>query len=116
MQDIKIHIGDVLQIRSFEDMKSEFGVDQDGYIYGGHDVWFGDGMEALCGNVFTVSEISDGEYRSIEGVEDRTMVLIGVYVLGCLNRMRKIPNGKLQTIIKLHFCCHNGGFLLWINR
>lgn len=70
MQDIKIHIGDVLQIRSFEDMKSEFGVGRDGYIHGGHGVWFGDGMEALCGNVFTVSEFSDGEYRSIEGVED----------------------------------------------
>lgn len=71
MKDEDIHVGDVLRIRSFEDMKSEFGVGQDGYIYGGHGVWFGDEMEALCGNVFTVSEFSDEEYRSIEGVEDR---------------------------------------------
>ena len=71
MKDSEIHVGDVLQIRSFDDMKSEFGVDQYGYIYNGYSVWFGDGMVALCGNVFTVSEISDGKYRSIEGVEDR---------------------------------------------
>lgn len=71
MKDCDIHIGDVLQIRSFEDMKSEFGVGQDGYIHGGDAVWFGDGMEALCGNVFTVSEFNDIEYRSIEGVENR---------------------------------------------
>lgn len=70
MKDSEIHIGDVLRIRSFEDMKSEFGVDQDGDIYGGHGAWFVDEMEALCGNVLTVSEFSDGEYRSIEGVED----------------------------------------------
>ena len=70
MQDIEIHIGDVLQIRSFEDMKSEFGVGQDGYIHGRHGVWFGGEMEVLCGNVFTVSEFHDIEYRSIEGVEN----------------------------------------------
>lgn len=70
MRDSEIHVGDMLQVRSFEDMKSEFGVDQDGHIHGEHDVWFGDVMKALCGNVFTVSEFSDGEYRSIEGVED----------------------------------------------
>lgn len=46
------------------------GVGQDGYIHGGDAVWFGDGMEALCGNVFTVSEFNDIEYRSIEGVEN----------------------------------------------
>lgn len=70
MKDEDIHVGDVLRIRSFEDMKSEFGVGQDGYIYGGHGVWFGDEMEALCGSVFTVTEFSDREYRSSEGIED----------------------------------------------
>ena len=75
MKDEDIHVGDVLRIRSFEDMKSEFGVGQDGYIHGGYGAWFGDEMEALCGNVFTVSELNDGgygsiEYRSVEGVEN----------------------------------------------
>lgn len=70
MKDEDIHVGDVLRIRSFEDMKSEFGVGQDGYIHGGYGAWFGDGMEALCGSVFTVTEFSDREYRSSEGIED----------------------------------------------
>lgn len=70
MKDEDIHVGDVVRIRSFEDMKSEFGVDQHGHIHGDYNVWFGDGMKALCGSVFTVTEYRNGEYRSVEGIED----------------------------------------------
>lgn len=70
MKDCDIHIGDVLQIRSYEDMKSEFGVDEDGDIHGGCGAWFDNEMKPLCGKVFTVSEFEHDGYHSVEGVED----------------------------------------------
>lgn len=70
MKDSEIHVGDVLQIRSFEDMKSEFGIDEDGDIHGGRTAWFDNKMKPLCGKVFTVSEFKYNEYHSVEGVED----------------------------------------------
>lgn len=70
MKDSEINIGDVLRIRSFEDMKSEFGIDEDGDIHGGRTAWFDNEMKPLCGKVFTVSEFEYDEYHSVEGVED----------------------------------------------
>ena len=77
MKDNEIHIGDVLQIRSFEDMKSEFGFEdfglEDGWIIGKDGVCFTKEMIYLCGSVFTVSKITQKDnryyYRSVEGIE-----------------------------------------------
>lgn len=75
MLDSEIHIGDVLRIRSFEDMKSEFGADKDGDILMDDGVYFFEQMGYMCGKLFTVSDIEDDggyeyEYRSFQGVEE----------------------------------------------
>ena len=74
MKDCDIHIGDVLQIRSFEDMKSEFGADKDGDILG-DTVYFIASMSNLCGKEFTVSDVVKEyfgyAYRSFQEVECR---------------------------------------------
>lgn len=73
MEDIDIHIGDVLRIRSWEDMITEFEVDEDEEIlYDG--VWFLTDMRGLCGRIFTVSNIEGDDemgydYQSVQGVE-----------------------------------------------
>lgn len=74
MRDEDIHIGDTLRIRSYEDMKSEFGADSDGDILGDF-VYFFTSMSNLCGKEFTVSDIAKKEYGytylSLQGVECR---------------------------------------------
>lgn len=74
MKDEDIHVGDVVRIRSFEDMKSEFGVDRYGDIPGYDSVSFVAKMQELCGAVFTVAYALNQDdygwdYRSVEGIE-----------------------------------------------
>ena len=73
MEDIDIHIGDVLRIRSWEDMCMEFDVDEDEEILY-DDVWFLEDMRDLCGKIFTVSNAEGNDecgydYQSVQGVE-----------------------------------------------
>ena len=74
MRDEDIHIGDTLRIRSYEDMKSEFGVDEDGDICG-VGAYFLTIMSNLCGKEFTVSDIVKTDYGytylSLQEVECR---------------------------------------------
>ena len=78
MRDEDIHIGDTLRIRSYEDMKSEFGVDKNGHItpVSSPFVFFSNRMINLCGRDFTVSSIVPDEYggyceyRSSENIEE----------------------------------------------
>lgn len=53
-----IHVGDVLRVRAWKDMESEFGLDS----YGGIDCLgcFEPEMKYLCGKVFTVDHIDYG--------------------------------------------------------
>lgn len=71
MRDEDINIGDVLQIRQWEDMVKEFGVNDSGNI--DCQRIFTVDMRYLCGKQFTVSNIykDHGEtiYNSAEGVE-----------------------------------------------
>lgn len=75
MRDEDIHIGDTLRIRSYEDMKSEFGADEKGDILMGDGVSFiPEHMGYMCGKLFTVSNAEDDdgygyEYRSLQRVE-----------------------------------------------
>lgn len=76
MKSKDIHVGDVLQIRSFEDMKAEYGVDIDGCVHK-DGLWFGGSMLSMCGRQFTIARIRNkscddylSEYLSEEGVED----------------------------------------------
>ena len=88
MRDEDIHIGDTLRIRSYEDMKSEFGADSDGDIPG-------DIANPRC-SVYFLTSMSN---------------LCGVFNHGCLSRARAMMlNGKLPLMMKLHFCFHEGGY------
>lgn len=73
MEDRGIHIGDVLRIRSWEDLITEFEVEEDEDILY-DDVWFLTDMRGLCGRIFTVSNIEGDDecgydYQSFQGVE-----------------------------------------------
>lgn len=74
MEEKDIHIGDVLKIRSWEDMKSEYGVDEFGVIVSDKRVCFHEEMQHLCGRIFTVQDVEqrigkETKYYSVEGVE-----------------------------------------------
>lgn len=72
MRDDEIHIGDVLQIRQWEDMKEEFGLEREGGILLVPS--FSRKMRYLCGTQFTVKNIYKDIcgicYRSFEGGEN----------------------------------------------
>ena len=63
MRESDIRVGDVLQIRAWEDMAEEFGVTKYGDIL--PDIpftpFFSAEMKKLCNQKFTVSEISSTE-------------------------------------------------------
>ena len=57
MKDKDIHIGDVLMIRSWEDMLNDGFLTEDGHIsfrYSFNDIEFSANMRHLCGRMFTV--------------------------------------------------------------
>lgn len=79
MRDSDIHVGDVLRIRQWGDMASEYTVvDNDIYIYN-HSCLidtFVSSMCSLCGTVFTVlrkEEHRNGSmrYESVEGFHNK---------------------------------------------
>lgn len=53
-------VGDYVRIRSWEDMKSEFGIDEDGNIPCRFS--FTEYMKNMCGDEFTITKIHGGEY------------------------------------------------------
>lgn len=61
------NIGDMLRIREWVDMSQEFGEDE----YGGIKCkfYFPTEMGALCGQPFTVRDIKDEHYYSVEETE-----------------------------------------------
>lgn len=67
-----IHIGDVLQVRDWDDMALEFG-EKDGFqgrVVLTSPAVFIPSMRYLCGRVFTVSNINEkGFISSVEGCE-----------------------------------------------
>lgn len=65
-----IHVGDILKVRGWDDMVSEYGEDSHGDIRVGVGIWFAKPMRYLCGRVFTVNSISRyGTLHSAEGIE-----------------------------------------------
>lgn len=73
MEEKDIHIGDMLKIRSWEDMKSEYGVDEFGVIVSDKGVCFHEEMQHLCGRIFTVQDVEqhvgkETRYYSVEDV------------------------------------------------
>lgn len=75
MEEKDIHIGDVLKIRSWEDMKFEYGVDEFGAIVSDKGVCFHEEMQYLCGRIFTVEDVEqrvgkETKYYSVEDVEN----------------------------------------------
>lgn len=68
-----IHIGDIVQIRDWDDMALEFGKETD--VYGIERIcttpfWFVPSMKYLCGKVLTIKIVDKGGYvSSVEGYE-----------------------------------------------
>ena len=72
MRDKDIHIGDVLQIRQWDDMENEFGLNGLGSV--NCYLSFTEGMKYMCGQQFTVVKVHPGAlsrnaYESQELIE-----------------------------------------------
>ena len=71
-----IHVGDILSVRLWDDMKAELGIDEDGDIIPPEESisYFSKDMRYMCGSVFTVKcikgEPDDPALRSEENVEE----------------------------------------------
>ena len=57
-------VGDSVRIRSWEDMESQFGIDEDGNIPCKFS--FTEYMKDMCGDEFTITKIHDGKYSGHE--------------------------------------------------
>ena len=64
MTERNFKVGDKVRIRSWEDMESEFGLDEQGNIDCRY--LFTREMQYLCGKDFTISSISENHYYSEE--------------------------------------------------
>lgn len=79
MQEKDIHIGDTVQVRQWDDMKDEFGIDKNGNINSA--LPFAQDAIKLCGKHFTVTEIWRCRpyglvyYGNIEGDSDASFFL-----------------------------------------
>lgn len=58
---MKYKVGDKVKIKTWEQMKSEFGLDYDGDI--DSPLCFTRGMAEFCGEIHVISEAEEGEYR-----------------------------------------------------
>ena len=67
---MKFKVGDKVKVRSWEDMRDEFGTDEDGdIIIKEEKVYFLEKMSALCGTAQIISVVHDGYYllKNAEG-------------------------------------------------
>lgn len=78
MKDKDIHIGDMVRVRQWEDMKAEGFVTSGGSIkFSGQSVMFTNDMKYLCGRTFTVANsvefpfVTETIYESSEHIECR---------------------------------------------
>lgn len=63
----KFEVGDVLRVRSWEDMEQEFGLHNSTSI--SCEFYFTPRMKYMCGKEFIVREIINDAYRSDSGIE-----------------------------------------------
>lgn len=59
---MKYKVGDKVRVRSWEDMKKEFGTDRRGYIPIRKDVTFVTSMKEFCGKKLVISNVFQGFY------------------------------------------------------
>lgn len=65
----RFQVGDIVKVKSWEEMVSQYKVDTDGDIFHG-DIWFVKDMRYLCGLTFEVAGITEcGGYFEIETYE-----------------------------------------------
>lgn len=63
----KYQVGDILRIRQWDDMANEYGCTPYGSIH--CNFMFTREMRCMCGEIFTVKEITNDRYYSEEGIE-----------------------------------------------
>lgn len=61
----KFKAGDLVRIRQWDDMKSQFGTDEDGDISLSRGFYFVQGMKHLCGMEFEIAAISHKDYGGL---------------------------------------------------
>lgn len=78
MKDKDIHIGDVVRVRQWEDMKAEGVINSVGGInFNRSTIMFVSDMKHLCGKTFTVTNsaehplVTETVYESLEHIEHR---------------------------------------------
>lgn len=95
----KYNVGDVLQIRQWDDMVEEFGLDINGDIETPSS--FTTGMKYLCGKKFTVAHIlsfDDGTYISEEDIFDQWNIdeeMLEPY----LQKLETVSDSDFQTML-----------------
>ena len=75
----KFNVGDVLRVREWEDMASEY---ESGSDYIRTELYFLESMRSLCGQTFTVAKIGNWRYdssietyHSVEKIEEELLEL-----------------------------------------
>ena len=77
---MKYQVGETLIIRSWEDMVSEYGLNEMGNIDCPGEIVFASSMRHLCGQEFTIKNVRSHSYRDVdiyhseEGIEDRYII------------------------------------------
>lgn len=77
-----LQVGDLVKIRQWEDMASEYEVDCDGCIYLEKDeIFFTPSMKLLCGKVFRVSGfLKDDGFFFLEGCSEKDRFEPSAYI------------------------------------
>ncbi len=101
MRDEDIHIGDVLRIRDWDDMASEYTVSPDlGIKLTDNEVYFANGMRRLCGELFTVVKkeffLGICRYHSYENVEGNRNRSVGGWTITA-NMLEPYPNDDVVS-------------------
>ena len=66
-ETMKYKVGDRVRIKTWEKMAQEFGVDDDGDIMTGENLYVLKKMKEYCGNIYTICDIQNNRY-SLEGI------------------------------------------------
>lgn len=77
---MKYQVGETLIIRPWEEMVSEYGINENGNINCPGGIVFASSMRHLCSQEFTVKSVFSHEYRNVdvyhseEGIENRYII------------------------------------------
>ena len=75
----KFQIGDIVQVKSYEELLSEYGIDEDGDIWVGCE-YFTEEMRRFCNQYFRIEDTEEGTYFLVnEGKESSSSTSVSCY-------------------------------------